>query len=328
MHIYGRLLVLGEYLPCSRRWGWGLFDAWNASEQLVISGYSEVLCKVSTSQSALCRFRNSILDFSKVINGGYRTFREGFLTTFGDIEPGPFSSVNINAVGKKHLTTFDASDTECDMTIRKPVFVLSNDDIYNLGHYINDVMAIWSMLTMWGVDPSDAILLNFDGLRDTGPAGGFHQFMEKEDPDKHGPYAAYYESWFSQLMKASDFKSNRVCFSDLYFMPNPSVAWFWNDWGQVSECTLIASSPLYQSFNAFLLSRWQMKYGRFDPPADPSIVHVVIEVRSIDAAKQDGNSVARHISNVEDLVRALRRSKGVQVTAQDFAKLLFRDQVR
>jgi hypothetical protein len=36
---------------------------------------------------------------------------------------------------------------------------------------------------------------------------------------------------------------------------------FWNDWGRVNECSLQGPSPLFQSFNQHLRSRWKEQFG-------------------------------------------------------------------
>ena len=41
-----------------------------------------------------------------------------------------------------------AALASCDVTVRKSTFLLSNDDIYTLGHYSNDLMTIWNILVM------------------------------------------------------------------------------------------------------------------------------------------------------------------------------------
>jgi hypothetical protein len=106
------------------------------------------------------------------------------------------------------------------------------------------------------------------------------------------------------------------------------MPWFWNDWGQVTDCSLVAASPLYQSFNLFARQKWVDKYGSASlvfPPTDA--VHVVIEVRAINPAKRNNHSSARHITNLEALVAALETIPGVRVTTQDFALLKYEEQV-
>jgi hypothetical protein len=44
----------------------------------------------------------------------------------------------------------NVSTLKCDVIESRPVFLLSNDDIYNLGHFSNDLMGIWSMIMMSG----------------------------------------------------------------------------------------------------------------------------------------------------------------------------------
>ena len=54
----------------------------------------------------------------------------------------------------------------------------------------------------------------------------------------------------------------------------------------------------------------------------------VIQVRAINKNKQNNHSSARHISNLEALIAAIEATaKNVKVTAQDFAKLAFKEQV-
>jgi hypothetical protein len=257
-----RLLNAGELLACSRRWGWKAFEDWADKQHLIVTGHSTVDCRENVKACLLCRYDNTSMDFSKVRTiGASREFSKGFLTTYGKLQSGPYASNNINAVGKDHVSLPKNAHpvTHCDVYEDRPVLVLSNDDIFNIGHYINDVATIWNMLVMWGLNGKQAVLLNFDGLRNSGPAGGSHRLMLGNDPDNHGPYVGYFNSWFQELTKAKDYGSKKVCFKSLYFMPNPGLPWFWNDWGRVSDCTLVASSPLYQSFNLFLMKKWQVR---------------------------------------------------------------------
>ena len=65
-----------------------------------------------------------------------------------------------------------------------------------------------------------------DGVRSGGPAGGAsHRLMVPGDPDVHGPFSAYYESWFGELKKGSDFDKKKVCFRELYFQYFPGFPW-------------------------------------------------------------------------------------------------------
>jgi hypothetical protein len=70
----------------------------------------------------------------------------------------------------------------------------------------------------------------------------------------------------------------------------------------------------------------QEAYGTLPNP-DTDKVHIVIEVRAINPHKRDGNSVARHIANLPELVQALKAIPNVRVTPQDFALLKFPEQV-
>jgi hypothetical protein len=68
---------------------------------------------------------------------------------------------------------------------------------------MNDVMNVWQMAVLAGRNTQDSLLLNFDGFREAGPAGGpSNRLMVPSDVDYYGPYIDYYKSWFSEIKKA------------------------------------------------------------------------------------------------------------------------------
>lgn len=141
----------------------------------------------------------------------------------------------------------------------------------------------------------DSVLLNIDGIRAGGPAGGPpHRLMNPSDPDRHGPYSDYFRSWFKELRRGVEYGNKRVCFKEIYFQPLPGVPWFWNDWGIVNQCSMQSSSPLYQSFNVFLRQQWVGLHGSQSlPKPDMDSVHIVIEVRKINPTKTNNHSTVR-----------------------------------
>ena len=281
----------------------------------------------------LClQYEHVTLDFSRMATyTSTRSFAASFLTGVGDINQTIAHALPAAGIftkpGEDKSQDIREMHSRCDIVETRPTFVLSNDDIYNLGHYYNDLMGVWGMLQLSQVDSQRAVLLNMDGWRERGPAGvENHRLMVPGSPDEHGPFIPIYNSWFAEVQQTKDFGSKKVCYKELYFPPKPGVPWFWNDWGRVNECSLQAASPLYQSYNLFMRRQWTAKYGALpNPPTDK--VHVVIEVRAIDKSKKNNQSAARHISNIDALVLALRNIPGVIVTAQNFALIPFERQV-
>jgi hypothetical protein len=325
-----RVIATGQILSCDQRWGWKSFAEWLDTATVAITGKSTMICAKNLKTSTLCQFSNVVMDFSQAVAvGKSRNFYKGFLTTYGKVIA---PSLDPGIPGRSHMNIPFGSDPnlKCDEEEIRPTFVLSNDDIYNLGHYYNDLVGIWALTVLAKRDTKQSLLINIDGVRAGGPSGGpAHRLMEPSDPDRHGPYVAYYKSWFNELKRGVDYGTKRVCFKELYFMPYPGIPWFWNDWGTVSECSTVSASPLYQSFNLFFRNRWKSQYGE-NSLADPDsgdIVHIVIEVRSINKQKRNNHSVARHISNLRELIDALQSIKNVRVTAQDFAMIPFSEQV-
>lgn len=317
--------MLGKSLSCNDRHGWKFMKDWIIKKRPVVTGYSNITCATNLNINTVCKLNNVILDFSKLDasrDGRRRKFTDGFLTFQGDvIERGPFPDVPGRYQSK-------GEEMRCDEYEDRPVFVLSNDDIYNLGHYYNDVMGVWANSVFFGKTTDESILINIDGIRAGGPGGSLsHRIMVRGKPDEFGPYNRLYESWFKEVKKGIDYKFNSVCFKELYFMPMPGVAWFWNDWGVENSCAKLAPSPLYQSFNLFLREKWLQSYGPLPSPGKDGKIHIVIEARHIDYSKNNNHATSRHIKNLDKLVETLSSIDGVYVTAQNFAKISFDKQV-
>ena len=318
-------------VSCESDWGWSLFERWLKNQRPVILGGSSVNCAVNEKAYSFCKFSNVTVDFRRVQEiGTTRQFEYGFFSTYGENLNEDFQ---FDIPGMAHVVQLrdriDESAEEYDSLERRPSFIISNDDIFNLGHYMNDVMNVWHMSLMAGKNLKSSLLINIDGFRAQGPAGGDrHRLMMPADPDNHGPYIGYYDSWFSEIKKATDYKKKRVKYAELYVPSNPYFPWFWNDWWSANQCALISSSPLYQSFNLFLRKRWIERYGNNSLPLpDNDKVHVVIELRPIDFTKTNEHSRARHISNIPQLVERMNLIPNIRVTAMDFTTLPFREQV-
>ena len=320
------VLKLGRSLSCNDRHGWNFFIDWISKKRSIVTGYSNITCATNLNINTVCKLNNVILDFSKLDvsrDRRQRKFSDGFLSFHGHVhERGPFPDIP----GRHHSR--DEDIMKCDAYENRPTFVVSNDDIYNLGHYYNDLMGIWANVVFFGKVTDESLLINIDGIRRGGPGGSLsNRVMVKGRPDEHGPYFAFYKSWFNEVKKGIDYKFSSVCFKELYFMPKPGVAWFWNDWGVENTCAKSAASPIYQSFNLFIREKWVEKYGKLPLPGKDGKLHIVIEARHIDYSKGNNHATSRHIKNLDRLIEILSSIDGVNVTAQNFAKISFDKQV-
>lgn len=273
------------------------------------------------------------MDFNKMSSHPpSRSFDSGFINLYG-VKGGEYGKIppypGMRHLGNRIIPSVE--NKQCDVYESRPTFILSNDDIYNLGHYMNDVMGIWNMVTLANRIPRDSLLINIDGVREGGPAGGpAHRLMEGGNPDHHGPYSdLYYHKWFNEVKKGMDYKGQRVCFKSLYLFPLPGVPWFWNNWGIIDECSVHSQSPLYQSFNVFLRQNLIDHYGEsILPPPPTDHIHIVIEVRKIDHRKGNNHATSRYIANLKELIETLSALPNVKVTAQNFAELTFLQQIQ
>ena len=347
------LIRLGRHQSCDQRRGWSFFENWLAKTRLLTSGgVSAVNCSVNMKSATFCRMQNVVVDFSQMVGvGGVRQFRDGTFTVHTKEDHGlagvmsfvpgltvkhdsatiPPSSAGAagaaGADGVAHQALKAALG--CEEVEPRPTFVVSHDDPYNLAHNMNDVIAVWASTVLARRAPADSVLINMDGFRVGGPAGGApHRIIRPSDPDALGPFnAGYYPSWFHAVRKSAQYGKKKVCFNELYLPVMPGVPWIWGDWSAPSDCAAKAPSPLYQSFNVFLRHRWADARGPHAVAApDTDRVHLVIAVRAIEAHKSKESS-ARYVKNMAVLLDAVRTIPGVRVTVQDFAQIDFAAQV-
>ena len=207
-------------LSSSHPRGWSFLETWLQNAAGKNTGNrpgANPNCYTSLKANTFCRLANATVDFSKAhIKGGIsRSFDAGFVKTYG-----PGSGLNVEVAPQYHHVGGEME--KCDLYETRPTFVLSNDDSFNLSHYINDVIMMWSMLVLSGKQSLESLMINFDGIRKGGPGGGpAHKIVKSGQPDAHGPFGLYVDSWFQDVTKAVDYSQRKVCFSELYFQYFP-----------------------------------------------------------------------------------------------------------
>ena len=115
---------------------------------------TKIKCAKNFKNSVFCRFQNRLFDFSQVsIIGDTRNFQSNFFNiqeaNNGDILTNPLLKnlkqlLNIPGDYINNVTL----SKRCDIWEERPVFISSNDDIYNLGHFFEDLMTTWVMIVM------------------------------------------------------------------------------------------------------------------------------------------------------------------------------------
>lgn len=210
--------------------------------------------------------------------------------------------------------------------------------IYNFGHNMNDVLIVWTMITLSGArrrakasaGALSSQFINIDGIRRAGPAGGFHRIMNASDPDQEGPFFDYYRSWFGRTKRGVDFGSSKVCFSELYFQPFPGIPYVWQDWSKVNKCSVAGPSPLVQSFSRDIRHHFDLRYGisanaeGVSPSSDRAIL-VLFENRTVN--KQDVSSTSRLILNTAEIESRVASSlPDIDFQFIELGKMSFRDQ--
>ena len=341
------LIKAGRPLPCNEIFGWPFLTSWVNDMKTYISNSkspksSQVSCGLNNKNSLFCKMTNVRIDFSKSqINGDSRSFRSGFFQTYGTQDVSTIGNdkvlklIESLAPGTVHIDSSRNNlkwmeNEECDVIETSPTFLTSNDDIFNLAHYMNDVMDMWTMIFLSKRNSKHCNLLNFDGFRAWGPGSTTrHRLMLSDDPDNHGYFIAYYKSWFKNIYKAKDYGNKRVCYKELYLPIDPGLSLYWSPFGNKPpfECALQAPSPIFQSFNHFLRNRWKESLGMGSLKSPPSeTITIVIELRPFYQNKGKSSSV-RVIGNVKDVVKKLQSLDNVKVITQTFSEIPFEQQV-
>ena len=193
---------------------------------------------------------------------------------------------------------------------------------------MNDVIAMWVMLFLSGRTGQDSIVLNMDGVRRGGPAGCCHRVMDKTNPDNHGPFRFYFDSWFQNTTKGTDYKRLKVCFSDFYIPVFPGIPYVWSDYDVDNNCSMIGPSTMYQQFSLFVR---KMMIEKFDPgvvmtpPKDS--VHVIFLQRKAESSKSVRSS-SRRTANVDEVIESISKLPGVSVSMHDFSEINFLEQYK
>ena len=349
------VMTSGRQLSCAEKFSLQFLDTWKIngvnSKITNDSSTTSVDCFYSILRNKFCRIRNVVMDFAKmqesatINNVKRRYFQQGFVVLSenqnsrnSDNQRIPHKTPNLvgRLPGFMYVDNYEFANTyqrQCDEHVTAPTYVISNDDHGNLFHHMNDVMTVWSMLYLSNHsldEVTSAMLLNVDGFRRGGPGGsGRGKLLDHLNADDFGEFKAYFESWFTQLRKAIDYKGKSVCFSELYFTYSPGYPWVWLDYNKDNECSLKAPSPLYQSFLLHIRQRWLYKFGKSSvlvPPTNHA--HIVILLRSSDYDKKGVASSSRHILNSKELVKAIKELPNVRVTAVDMSTLSFLEQYK
>ena len=100
---------------------------------------SQVICAENMKTNEFCRAENIMMDFSLAhAANGQRSFERGFVSVFSS-GSGVGDAQALPGVPGVQVRT-PVTRMPCDEVESRPVFVTSNDDIYNLGHYFNVCM--------------------------------------------------------------------------------------------------------------------------------------------------------------------------------------------
>ncbi len=348
-------IVTRRELSCPEKFGIQFLDAWKVngynSKVAEDSSATSVDCFYSILRNKFCRIRNVVMNFdmikeSDIINNVQRRyFKEGFIVLSenennknSNLQRMPHKTPNLfgRLPGFMYVGKYEFSDTyqqQCAEHVSVPTFVTSNDDHGNLFHHMNDAMTVWSMLYIsnhTSDEKTQTMLLNVDGFRRGGPGGsGRGKLLDYQNPDDYGEFQAYYESWFTQLKKAIDYKGKSICFSELYFPYSPGYPWVWFDYNKDNECSMKAPSSLYQSFLLYTRKKWTSKFGKISISSPPTNhVHIVILLRSSDYENKGIASSSRYILNSNALIKAIEKLSNVRVTAVYVSSLSFHEQYK
>ena len=126
---------------CEDRYGWTYIDKWLNNIHIhlkskTINKHSNIKCIIDYKTSNFCQYKHIILDFSKShIGFANRNFLTGFFNTYRTIGDTYYKAIDMQIPGiQVHTLSYnDSIYTQCDIVEDEPVFIISHDDVYNLG---------------------------------------------------------------------------------------------------------------------------------------------------------------------------------------------------
>lgn len=252
-----------------------------------------------------------------------RSWEKGFLS----IDCGYNSPEDIGYFGLYKPDIQGSSNAKCDYVFNESVIVYSHDNILHLGHTMNDMLNIWSLLFLSDLSNESLVsLLNIDGFR-----------RGKNHNDKLLQFASHYHSRFHNVFGIIDFPAySKLCFRKLILPPKPMLL-FMGDKSSRSSADVIHTSSLNclkstindisndrtAAINS-LFQKWNLDfrslYGNSNKQRVPllSVDDNIFQIGVLNMRRYSSGLMKMKISNITELSSFIKKTFS---TLTDFVKL-------
>eukprot|EP01041_Mallomonas_annulata_P012607 gene12607-26542_t len=150
------------------------------------------------------------------------------------INPIKYNNINNNNNNNKiNKNTALLSYNKCSHRINGHVLLISHDYIYNLGHYIQDIMNWWLAAHIANIPTKQLTVLNIDGLRPGTIMYGKGRFLQhKSIPDVLGP--------FQNILKTTTTATTVTATpsATVHLYPMPLRGFLWDKFEVTDRCSL------------------------------------------------------------------------------------------
>lgn len=319
---------------CDDEWGDSHIINWKKSAVTQIpcssTSSSKATCYDNENQDRFCVMENVQINFNMMRDhdrgptlSKSRLFDKGFLS----IDCGAPDTF----LKWSHLfsTQLQASRS-CDYVINGTTFVYSHDDVKNVGHTLNDVMNVWTLLWLTGTArfQDEITLLNIDAFN----------LGHNLNDNVENPFYTLYRKSFYAMLPGVAFGDKTVCLQRGVFQSQPQKMFIWDSWNKDSACSLLGPATLFQRWN--LAARHA--YGLLTPsnmqPLNSGTIKILLVDRKATENRWGNERTSRNILNTPELVSGIREvvaasweaDPGVQieVTTIAFEKMPFEEQIR
>lgn len=291
---------------------------------------SKATCYDNENQDRFCVMENVQINFNMI-----RDRDRGSQTTKSkDFEKG-FLSIDCGAPDTflkwSHLfSTQIQSNKQCDYIINGTTVVYSHDDMSNVGHTLNDIMNVWTLLWLTGTTryQDEMTLLNIDSFN----------LGHNLNDDVSNPFYTIYHKTFQKMIPGSGFGDKTVCLQRGVFQSQPQKMFVWDSWNKDSACSLLGPATLFQRWNLAVRHAYGLLTSSSLRALNTGVITILVVDRKATVNRWGNERTSRNILNMPDLITGIQSvvssswggKTGIQVTVKTvaFEKMTFEEQIR
>lgn len=320
---------------CDDEWGDNHIKNWRNSAVTQIQcspkSTSTATCYDNENKDRFCVMENVQINFNMM-----RDHDRGQGMSKSRVFDKGFMSIDCNSDSDKFLKWTHLFSTQlqpsrsCDYVINGTTFVYSHDDVLNVGHTLNDIMNVWTLMWLTGTSRfSDEItLLNIDAFN----------LGHNLNDNIENPFFSLYKHTFHAMLPGSGFGEKTVCLQRGVFQSQPQKMFVWDSWNKDSACSLIGPATLFQRWNIAARHAYGLLTSNSLQALNTGVIKILLVERKATVNRWGSERTSRNILNMEALVSGIRESVilswkdhsnvRIEIMSVAFEKMTFEKQIQ